>query len=151
GDLHLTSAATGAIGKAKFLNEVSTDYDGQARSNSGTDVGADQYQAVVQPQASAPGDAQSPTVAVTGPTAGSTVSGTVPVTASASDTVGATGSQFSLDGKARGGLDPAAPYSANLDTTTLSNGSHTLTATASDAAGNTTTSAAVSFTVNNSQ
>ncbi|HEY7313483.1 MAG TPA: Ig-like domain-containing protein, partial [Gemmataceae bacterium] len=46
GNLHLTSAATGAIGKGKFLPEVSTDYDGQARPSSGpTDVGADEYQA----------------------------------------------------------------------------------------------------------
>jgi PKD repeat protein len=44
GDLHLTSKATGAIGKGTFLPEVSTDYDGQARpSNGPTDVGADQH------------------------------------------------------------------------------------------------------------
>jgi PKD repeat protein len=46
GDLHLTSAATGAIGKGQALTEDRTDYDGQARPSSGAaDVGADQYQA----------------------------------------------------------------------------------------------------------
>ncbi len=45
GNLHLTSAATGAIGKGTYLPEVSTDYDGQARpSNGPTDVGADEYE-----------------------------------------------------------------------------------------------------------
>jgi hypothetical protein len=43
GDLHLTASATGAIGQARFLPEVSTDYDGEARSSEVTDVGADQY------------------------------------------------------------------------------------------------------------
>jgi PKD repeat protein len=43
GDLHLTAAASGAIGQGVYLPEVSTDYDGQARPSSGpTDVGADE-------------------------------------------------------------------------------------------------------------
>jgi hypothetical protein len=48
GNLHLTAAATGAIGKGKYLPEVSTDYDGQARPSTGpTDVGADEYEAAI--------------------------------------------------------------------------------------------------------
>ncbi len=44
GDLHLTTKASGALGKGTFLAEVSTDYDGQSRPSSGTtDVGADQH------------------------------------------------------------------------------------------------------------
>lgn len=41
GNLHLTSSATGAIGKGQFLSEVSTDYDGQTRPSTPC-VGADQ-------------------------------------------------------------------------------------------------------------
>src|SRR5439155_14852369 len=44
---------------------------------------------------------------------------------------------------------PISPYSTSWDTTTATNGSHTLTAIARDAAGNTTTSAAVTVTVSN--
>jgi hypothetical protein len=44
----------------------------------------------------------------------------------------------------------SAPYSMTLDSTTLSNASHTLSGKAYDAAGNVGTSTAVSFTVNNS-
>jgi len=44
GDLNLTSAATGAIGQAVYLAEVSTDYNGKPRpANGPTDVGADEY------------------------------------------------------------------------------------------------------------
>src|SRR5207253_7785765 len=43
----------------------------------------------------------------------------------------------------------ASPYSVSWNTTTATNGSHTLTAVARDAAGNTSTSAAVTVTVNN--
>ncbi|HEX9011555.1 MAG TPA: hypothetical protein VF804_14390, partial [Holophagaceae bacterium] len=43
-----------------------------------------------------------------------------------------------------------SPYSMTLNSTTLANGSHTLTAKAYDAAGNVGTSTAVSFSVSNS-
>ena len=45
--------------------------------------------------------------------------------------------------------DTTAPYSATLNTTTLTNGTHTLTAIARDINGNTTTSAPVTITVAN--
>src|SRR5262249_30724284 len=77
GDLHLTPAATAAIGHAQTLPEVSLDYDGQTRTGSTTDVGADLY------QSGSPGDTQPPTVTISVPTAGSTVSGTVTVSATA--------------------------------------------------------------------
>src|SRR5205823_3484129 len=94
-------------------------------------------------------DTTPPTVAVTAPLAGSTVSGTVTVSASASDNVGVSGVQFFVDGTAVGPLDTAAPYSYSWNTTTLSNGTHVLSAKATDAAGNATTSAAVTVTVSN--
>ncbi|WP_235604428.1 MULTISPECIES: Ig-like domain-containing protein, partial [unclassified Rhodanobacter] len=46
--------------------------------------------------------------------------------------------------------DTAAPYTATLDSTTLSNGTHSLVAKAYDAAGNVGTSSTVSFSVSNS-
>jgi hypothetical protein len=94
-------------------------------------------------------DTTAPSVSVTAPTNGATVSGTVTVTASASDNVGVAGVQFLLDGVNLGAEDTASPYSVSWDTAAASNGTHTLTARARDAAGNATTSAAVTVTVNN--
>ena len=98
---------------------------------------------------SPPSDTTPPTVDVTSPGSGATVSGTTTVSATASDNVGVAGVQFLLDGAPGGAEDATAPYSVSWDTTTTSNGSHTLTATARDAAGNRTTSAPVTVTVSN--
>jgi glutamine amidotransferase PdxT len=95
-----------------------------------------------------PPDTQSPTVSLTAPAAGN-VAGTVTVSASASDNVGVVGVQFLLNGANLGTEDLATPYSISWNTTTVANGTYTLTARARDAAGNTTTSAGVSVTVNN--
>jgi parallel beta-helix repeat protein len=96
-----------------------------------------------------PPDATPPTVTITSPASGSTVSGTIPVSADASDDVGVIGVQFRLDGAPLGPEVTAAPYSVTWDTTPAGNGStHTLSATARDAAGNTST-ASVTVTVSN--
>src|SRR5438093_8115128 len=74
-------------------------------------------------------------VTITSPNSGSTVSGTIPVSASVS-TVGSltvAGVQFRLDGNNLGAEDTSAPYSVPWDTKTADNGSHTLTAVARDA------------------
>jgi Bacterial Ig domain len=94
-------------------------------------------------------DTTPPTVQVTSPTAGSTVSGLLNVSANATDNVGVTGVQFKLDGANLGTEDTTAPYAAAWDTTKATNASHTLTAVARDAAGNTTTAAATTVTVKN--
>jgi hypothetical protein len=96
-----------------------------------------------------PPDTTSPTVALTAPAGGDTVSGTVTVTATASDDVAVAGVQFLLDGNALGAEDTSEPYSFSWATTGTSNGTHQLAARARDAAGNVTTSAAVSVTVSN--
>ncbi len=93
-------------------------------------------------------DTQAPTVNITAPAAGN-VLGTINVTANASDNVGVVGVQFLLDGANLGAEDLASPYSTSWNTTTIQNGTYTLTARARDAAGNTTTSAGVQVTVNN--
>jgi hypothetical protein len=58
-----------------------------------------------------------------------------------------TGVRLLADGTQVGAEDAVAPYSINWDTTSVPDGSHTLTAIARDAAGNTVTSAAVTVTV----
>src|SRR2546422_2307 len=95
-------------------------------------------------------DTTPPTVSMTAPAAGSTVAGTITVSTSATDNVGVVGVQFKLDGANLGTEVTTAPYSTSWNTTLAANGSHTLTAVARDAAGNTATSAAVSVTVSNS-
>jgi hypothetical protein len=97
----------------------------------------------------APSDTTPPTVSITSPASGATVSGTTTVSASASDNVGVAGVLFFVDGSAIGAEDTTSPYSASWNTTTVANGSHSLTARARDAAGNSTTSGAVTVTVSN--
>ena len=95
-------------------------------------------------------DTTPPTVSITAPSNGATVSGSaVTVSANASDDVAVAGVQFKLDGSNLGSEDTTNPYSISWDTTGVGNGSHTLTAVARDAAGNTTTSTSVTVTVNN--
>src|SRR5438105_2966147 len=96
-----------------------------------------------------PSDTTPPTVSITSPAGGSTVSGTITVSANASDNVGVAGLQFQLDGANLGSEDTATPYTVSWNTTTASNASHTLTAIARDAAGNRRTSSPVSVTVSN--
>jgi chitodextrinase len=80
-----------------------------------------------------PPDTADPTVQLTAPAVGSTVRGTVAVTANASDNVGVKRVEFFLNG-ALLGTDTSAPYTINLDTTTQPNGSHSISARAYDAA-----------------
>ncbi len=93
-------------------------------------------------------DTTPPTTSVTSPTAGATVSGTIAVAASASDNVGVTKVEFSVDGVLKS-TATTSPYTYSLDTLTLSNGTHTLQSKAYDAANNSASSSAVSVTVAN--
>jgi hypothetical protein len=92
-------------------------------------------------------DVTAPTVTLTAPTAGASVTGAVNITATATDNIGVAGVQFRLDGANLGAEKTTAPYSVSWDTTTTTGGSHTLTAIARDAAGNSTTSAPIAVTV----
>src|SRR5262249_32795544 len=89
-----------------------------------------------------------PTVSITAPASAATVAGTVTVSATASDNNGVAGVQFQVDGTNLGAEDTASPYNVSWNTTTVGNGSHTLSAIARDAAGN-KTPAPVTVTVNN--
>ena len=67
----------------------------------------------------ATGDTQPPTVALTAPAAGATLSGTIDVRANASDNGSLAGVQFLLDGQPLGAEDTSAPYERSWDTRTV--------------------------------
>ncbi len=89
--------------------------------------------------------------AITAPTAGQTVSGTVTVKATVTPPSGATvkSVQLLVDGQPVGSALTAAPYTFSWDTTGYLNGSHTVSASATDSDTGTATSTAVPVTVNN--
>ena len=88
-------------------------------------------------------DTTKPTVKITAPANGATVSGIVAIDATATDNVGVTSVQFKVDGVNVGSAETVGPYSYSWNTggssgiPPVSTGPHTLTAIASDAAGNT--------------
>lgn len=86
----------------------------------------------------APPDTTAPTLAIVGPTGG-TVSGSVTIEATATDNTGVASVLFSVDGSPLGPAAVLTPYSATWDTTTATNGSHTITVEARDLANNVTT------------
>ncbi len=85
-----------------------------------------------------PADTTPPALAFMSPAAGEVVSGVVSLQLTASDDVGVASVAVSVDGGAAG-TDTAAPYTFAWDSTTASDGVHTLTATATDTSGNTVT------------
>jgi Bacterial Ig domain len=99
--------------------------------------------------ATTPADTTAPAVALTSPQGGAVLFGSTTLTATASDDIQVAGVTFLVGGIAIGSEDTTSPYGQPLDTTTLPDGGYTLTAIARDTAGNTTTSAPVVVTVNN--
>lgn len=85
-----------------------------------------------------PSDTTPPSVDITDPKEGTIVSGTVAITANASDNIGVSRVEFFVDSQLIT-TDTSAPYSASWDSKSSSNGSHRLTAKAFDAAGNQST------------
>ncbi|PKM05789.1 MAG: hypothetical protein CVV14_14915, partial [Gammaproteobacteria bacterium HGW-Gammaproteobacteria-4] len=115
---------------------------------SGSDTDVDAYMVRLPATFFATGAVTADTIAPTA-TAGVTGnSGTISLTATASDNVGVSRVDFLVDGVVKGS-DATSPYALSLDSTTLSNAGHALVAKAYDAAGNVGTSNTVSFTVNN--
>jgi CHRD domain-containing protein/Big-like domain-containing protein len=93
-----------------------------------------------------------PTVSITAPAAGN-VSGMVTLTATATASsqysLTITSVQFFVDGTTSVGTVMASPYTVTWDSTKVANGSHTITAKATDSASGTATSAGVMVTVTN--
>ncbi|WP_225409655.1 extracellular catalytic domain type 1 short-chain-length polyhydroxyalkanoate depolymerase [Stigmatella hybrida] len=91
-------------------------------------------------------DAVAPTVSLSAPVNGASVSGVVRITANATDNVGVAQVQFLVDGTPVG-TDTTPPYEATWNSAAAANGTHALVARAFDAAGNSTASSTVSVTV----
>ena len=88
-----------------------------------------------------------PTVTITNPSDGATVSSTVSVTADASDDNGVTQVEFFLDDSSIG-VDTTAPYEISWNSTSVADGPHTIEAVATDTIGQ-TASDSVNVTVDN--
>ena len=97
---------------------------------------------------SASADTTRPTVSVSSPTAGATVTGSVSLGATASDNVGVTQTKWFVDG-VEVAWDGAAPWQQSWDSRKVADGTHQIEARAADAAGNWASSAKVSVTVKN--
>ncbi len=94
---------------------------------------------------SVPPDSLAPSVSISSPTNGDTVSGTIVVYAKASGKSPITGVTFKIDNNQIGSIILSAPFFVKLNTLFLSNGPHTISATAIDASGNTATTAITAF------
>ena len=88
-----------------------------------------------------------PTVSIISPANGATISGTINVLVSASDNVGVTSVSLSVDGTLAGSSN-SSPFTNSWNSGTVVNGAHTLTVTAKDASGN-TSSKSIQVSVNN--
>src|SRR5207247_1292025 len=87
------------------------------------------------------GDKTAPTVSVTAPAAGVTVSGTTNLTAGASDNVGVTQVKWYVDGAEVAWDGDGAPWTKQWNSATVANGTHRIFAKAVDAAGKWATAA----------
>lgn len=83
-------------------------------------------------------DTTTPKATITAPSANTTISGTVNLTATATDNIGVSKVDFLVDGKLQG-TDTSSPYTLSWDSSKVANGLHTISVTAYDAAGNTDT------------
>jgi hypothetical protein len=95
-------------------------------------------------------DTTAPTVSIGSPATGSTVSGTVAVQGSAADNASLAAVDVSVDGGAWQRATGTAAWTWSWPTSSVADGTHMLTARATDAAGNTST-ASTSVTVRNAQ
>jgi peptidoglycan/xylan/chitin deacetylase (PgdA/CDA1 family) len=92
-------------------------------------------------------DAVAPTVSLTSPTSGSYRRGTLALAATASDAASGVARVAFYDGATLLGTDTSAPYQYSWNTRKVALGQHTLTAVATDMAGNSATSPGVTVTI----
>lgn len=89
-----------------------------------------------------------PSVSISSPGSGSTVSGTTNITATASDNTGVAKVEFYIN-NSLAGTSTSLPYTYSWNTAAIGNGTYSLTAKAYNATGNVGTSGSVSVTVGN--
>jgi|SRR5665213_2289055 len=95
-----------------------------------------------------PPDTTAPVVAIVSPASNASVSGTTMVQVVATDNTSVSSVTLNIDGAAVGTLT-STPYAFNVNTAHYANGTHSLTATAKDPAGNIGASAPISIAINN--
>jgi len=81
-------------------------------------------------------DTTAPSVSIGSPTAGSTVQGSVTVSGTATDNVAVASVAVSIDGGSYSGASGAAPWGFQLNSSGYADGSHTISARATDTSGN---------------
>jgi glucose/arabinose dehydrogenase len=119
---------TPATSGSRSITARATDNNGAATTSSAVTV-------LVNPASGS--DQQAPTITLTAPAnLASNLSGTITVSANASDNVGVASVEFQLDGMAIGAADTSAPYQTTVNTAAHTSGQHVLRARARDAAGN---------------
>ncbi|MES2606061.1 MAG: Ig-like domain-containing protein [Pseudomonadota bacterium] len=123
-------------GSTYSISAVAYDAAGNSRRSARSDV-------TVQHE-----DGTRPQVAITSPIAGSTLSGTIEITAAGSDASGIAQVKLHLD-TVELGTDTSAPFTVSSDTTTWLDGKHQLGAQAIDGAGNTGDAQPITINVNN--
>ena len=122
--LNWTPAGTGA----HSVTARATDSHGAATTSTAVSV-------TVNPPGG--GDAVAPTVTLTAPAdLAAGLTGTLALSATATDNVAVTSVEFQIDGLPLGAPATTAPYAASIDTSLYTSGQHVLRARASDAAGN---------------
>lgn len=121
-------------GGAHTLTAVATDLAGNTTTSSVVNVTVDNT---------------APAVSVSAPTNGTFVTGTFAVSAAATDDVGISKVEFYRDDNVLLATDTSSPYTFSWNSTTVTQGAHTLYAIAQDTAGSRTTSATIAITVDN--
>ena len=134
-------------GNGEVMNGSVDDVRIYNRALSAVEIAADMVTPVGSPPP--PADSSAPVVAISAPQAGTTVNKTITVAATATDDTAVVGVQFRLNGANLGTEDATPPYATTWSTATVANGTHVIAAVARDAAGNTSTSGAVSVTTAN--
>jgi hypothetical protein len=92
-------------------------------------------------------DVTPPSITLTSPINGSTLSGEVTINATATDNSGVAGVQFQLNGNNLGAEDTTSPFSISWDSTGVVPGPYAIAAIARDAAGNTSSSVPVNISI----
>ena len=98
---------------------------------------------------STPSDATKPVTSITSPANFANVSGTVSISADATDNVAVAGVRLVVNGAYVGTEDTTSPYSFTWDSKTVSNGTNTIEVVARDTSNNLATSTPVNLLVNN--